>query len=43
MYCNEEVIKLQKDIIKIMLRKAGAYLYRGKSIMNLSLPAEVLD
>jgi len=26
-----------------MIKKAGAYLYKGKSIMNLSLPASVLD
>jgi len=26
-----------------MLKKAGSYLYKGKSIMNLSLPVEIFD
>mmetsp|Transcript_12270 Transcript_12270/g.26736 ORF Transcript_12270/g.26736 Transcript_12270/m.26736 type:complete len:105 (+) Transcript_12270:1994-2308(+) len=37
-FLNEELIELQRSVMQKMLKKVGANLFAGKSIMEVSLP-----
>jgi hypothetical protein len=42
-FCDEEILKLQNGIIKMILKQISSNLFSGKSIMNMSLPVEIFD
>ncbi len=42
-YTNREVIEKQKGIVGYIIKKIGANLLTGKSIMNVSLPISLSD
>ena len=42
-FINHEVIKKHRSIISYMIKKIGANLLSGKSIMNVSLPIYIFD
>ena len=42
-FVNQEVINLQKDVIKFVIKQLSSNLMSGKSIMNMSLPVEIFD
>ena len=37
-FTDPEVLKVQKGIIKYILKQLGSNLIAGKSVMNMSLP-----
>ena len=38
---NEEVIKEQKRILKLLVTRMGSNLFKGNSCMNISLPIQI--
>ena len=38
---NEEKIKIQSSVLKLVVQKMGRNLLSGKSILNMSLPIEI--
>ncbi len=42
-YINQDILKKQRSVMTYMLKKIGANLLSGKSIMNVSLPLNIFD
>jgi hypothetical protein len=42
-YKNKEVIEKQRAVVGYLMKKIGANLFTGKSIMNVSLPINIFD
>lgn len=42
-FYDEKMEKIQKDIMKMILKQLGSNILSGKSIMNMSLPVEIFD
>jgi hypothetical protein len=42
-YINQDVIQKQRSIITYLLKKIGANILSGKSIMSISLPIYIFD
>ena len=42
-FVNQEIINLQKDTLKLIIKQLSSNLMSGKSIMNMSLPVEIFD
>ena len=40
-FVNEEKIKAQSSVLKNILKKIGANIFTGKSILNVSLPIQI--
>lgn len=40
-FVNEEKIKAQSSVLKSILKKIGANIFTGKSILNVSLPIQI--
>lgn len=40
-FVNEEKIKAQSSVLKSVLKKIGANIFTGKSILNVSLPIQI--
>lgn len=41
MCANEAVIKEQKRIVKLVMTRIGNNIFKGNSIMNVSLPVQL--
>jgi len=43
LFINAEKIEATKSVIKYVLKKIGANIVTGKSILNISLPIDIFD
>lgn len=42
-FIDVQVLSVQKDILKMILKQLSSNILSGKSIMNMSLPVEIFD
>ena len=42
-FTDVELLKIQKNIFKYILKQLGSYLMSGKSILNMPLPVEIFS
>jgi hypothetical protein len=42
-FIDQETLKKQRGVMTYMIKKVGANLLSGKSIMNVSLPIYIFD
>lgn len=42
-FINKRKIELQKEMIKFLLKKIGTNLFKGQSLMSISLPVYIFE
>ena len=42
-FVNQQIINLQKDTLKFIIKQLSSNIMSGKSIMNMSLPVQIFD
>jgi len=42
-FINQDMIQKQRGVLAHLIKKIGANFFKGKSIMNISLPINIFD